>query len=318
MAEGTAVGASSRLAGVAETSWGVTPSNPSLRLFPFLTESLASSIGIVENNAIRSDRRYPQPGQGNLKPAGDIRVVWNANALAWILYRSIGGSVVPTGSAPWTHTINESPDPALPSFTLEKGYTDVGQYFVYEGVRVNTWSHEMRPEANVEGSISVIARNELHDTAPLDPSPEDIPYVPLNSYDGTALQGGSPLANITEMTLNFSNNVTGINVLFNQFYGAVLAARFRISGSFGIFFVDATQYLLYRNFTETDLDITMQDEADNFIQYQIRSVRYAGQTPQIGGEGPVFFQGDFTGYIDSVSGQQLVTVIRNDIDDITT
>lgn len=317
MAE-TAVGASSRLHAIPETVWGTTPATPQMRVVPFISESMNSAIGIIENNSIRADRRYDTPGQGNVKPAGDVRVVWGANSHAWLLYRAIGGTMFTTGAGPFTHTFQESASPDLPSFTLEKGFDDIARYFQYPGSRINTLSFELRPEANIEGSIGIIAKNEVAAATALDTTPTNQAYIPLDNFSGTFLQGSVALANLTELTLNLTNNVTGTSVLFSQFYGAVLAARLRISGTFSIFFTNVTQYNIYRNFTETDFVIRMQDLAGNFFEFQMSNVRYGGATPQIGGEGPVFFQGEFAAYTDATLGKQLQVVIKNDVANITT
>ena len=313
MAAETAVGAKSQLAWVGETTWGVYTGSPQLRLLPFVSETIKSDIGNVENPELRSDRRSSTPIQGNLKPGGDINVAWTANAHGWMVYRALGGSVVTTGTDPYTHTIQESNSPELKSMTLEKGFLDINQYFKYIGARINRLSFTIAPEANIGGAISIMAKNEQLAATSLDNTPTDQAHIPLDSFSGTVTQAAATIATLTEMTLNIDNALAGINVVASQFYGALLAARLKVSGTFSMFFADAIQFNRYRNFTETDFIIKMQDAAANFIQFQMDNVRYMGSTPQVGGEGPVFFSGEFAAYIDTASAKQIEAVVKNNI-----
>lgn len=315
MSAETAIGAKTRLAAVPETVWGTTPATPSMILVPYVSESLESNIGIVENNAIRPDRKYFSPGQGNLKPAGDVSVVWSANALGWLILRGVGASATTTGSAGsgFTHTIQETTNVDLPSVTIEKGFLDIGQYIVYKGARINTLTFEMRPESTINGSIGFMAKDEVSASTQLG-NPTDIAWIPLNSYNGTCLQEAATMANVTEMTLNFNNNLSGTHVLFSRTYGSLLASRFRITGSFGVFFLDLAHFNRYRSFTETNFDITMQDANGHFVQFKIFAARYNGSTPKVNDEGPIFFQGEFSAYVATSgpgNGKQLETIIKN-------
>ena len=312
MAE-TAVGAKSQLTWQAESTWGTAASSVNLRLLPFVSESIKSDIGIVENPEIRSDRRSSTPAQGNLKPGGDINVVWTANSHGWLVYRALGGTLSTTGTGPYVHTIQELSSPDLKSLTLEKGFLDIAQYFVYLGARINKISFAIAPEANITGAIGIMAKNETASGTSLDATPVDQSHIPLNSFNGSIIQNSITLATVTEMSLDIDNTLAGINVIASQFYGALLAARLKVSGSFSIFFANLTQYNIYRNFTESDFSILMADQTTNYIQFVMENIRFSGATPQVGGEGPVFFSGDFSAYIDSASGKQIVAGVKNDI-----
>jgi len=310
MAE-TAIGAKSQLTWQAEATWGTAASSINQRLLPFVSETIKADIGIVENPEIRSDRRSATPGQGNLKPGGDINVVWTANSHGWMVYRALGGTVSTTGTGPFVHTIQEFSSSDLKSMTLEKGFLGIGQYFVYLGARINRISFSVSPESNVTGAIGIMAKNETASGTSLDATPFDQTHLPLNSFNGSVIQNAITLATMTEMTLNIDNTLAGINVIGSQFYGALLAARLKVTGTFSMFFENLTQYNIFRNFTETDFSLLMADQATNYIQFVMENIRFGGSTPQISGEGPIFFSGDYSAYIDSVSGKQIVAGVKN-------
>lgn len=317
MATETAVGTKGWLVGVAESTWGTTPGTTPKRV-PFINESIKASIGIVEDETIRNDRGNDTPAQGLIDPAGDINVTWTADAHAWLFWRGVGGTVVVTGSAPYTHTFSEYTSPDLPSFSLEKGFTDVGQYFVETGNRINRMTFNLQPGQNVKGVISVMGKSETASGTPLNASPTTIARKPLDAFSGTLTESSTALATATEMTLTILNNVNGVNVLFSQFKGALLAARLKISGTLTAFFTNLTLYNRFRNFTESNIIVKMQDSAANFIQIHTPHIRYAGSTPAVSGEGPIFIPLEFNAYTDSVANVQLLCVVKNTLSTITT
>src|SRR6266568_4797243 len=137
MASESAIGAESQLTSIKESTWGTTPGTPTTIIIPCVSESLKANIGLVEPATIRADRRMFPPIQGNLSPSGDINIEWFANAHGRLIYFLLGGTPGDSGSGPYTHTVEESTDADLPSFTLSKEFTDIAQYLLYTGCRIS-------------------------------------------------------------------------------------------------------------------------------------------------------------------------------------
>lgn len=317
MATETAVGAKGWLVGIAEATWGTTPGGTPKRI-PFITESIKAAIGTVDDESIRNDRGNDTPAQGLINPAGDINIVWTADAHAWLFWRGIGGTVVVTGSAPYTHTFSEYTSPDLPAFSLEKGFTDIAQYFIETGNRINRMTFTLQPGQNVKGVISVMGKSETASGTPLSASPTTIARKPLDAFSGTLTESSAALATATEASLTIVNNITGVPVLFSQFKGALLAARLKVSGTLTAFFTNLTLYNRFRNFTESNIIVKMQDSAANYIQIHVPHTRYAGSTPAVSGEGPLFIPLEFNAYTDTVANAQLLCVVKNTLASITT
>lgn len=312
MAE-TAMGSRGQLAWVREAvTWGTTPVTPAMRAVPIVSESLEVNIANLESAEIRPDRQYAQPVQGNIAPQGDINVEWNANALGYFLFYLSGDTPVITGTNPYTHTFQQTLNVDLPSVTLEKGFNDIVQYYRYPGARVDRVTIAVAPNAFVTGAIGWKMKNEIYSATPLDAALTDIAHVPLNSFNGTVSEGGAALATSTKFDLTIENQLMGLNVIGSQFLGALLAQRFRITGSLEMFFTDNVKYAKFRNFTETDIVLVLADPDSHSVSFDIKSTRYTGKTPMIPGEGPVLLTLPFSAYHDAVSGDQIEFIVIND------
>jgi len=310
MASETAVGMKGWVVGVKEVTWGVNPGGTPRRI-PFVSESLKAAIGVVEDESIRSDRGNDTPAQGNINPAGDINVVWSADAHGWLFWACIAGAVTVTGTSPYLHSFSEYINPDLPSYTLERGFTDVNQYFVVTGCRMNQVTFTVQPEQTVKGAVSVIGMNEIASGTPINAAPTSITRRPLDSFSGSLNEFSIVLANATEATIRIMNNLGGVNVLFSQFKGALLAARLKISGTLTAFFTNLTLYNRFRNFTESNVIMKMQDANGRYIQIHVPHVRYTAGPPNISGEGPLFIPMEYNAYTDTVSNNQLLCQVSN-------
>jgi hypothetical protein len=312
MAE-TSMGSSSQLAWVKETTWGVTPATPAMKIVPLVSESLKVNIPAVESAEIRPDRHFAQPIQGNIAPAGDVMVEWNANALAYFLYYLCGEAPVTTGAAaPYHHVFHPTHSVDLPSVTLEKGYKDIVQYYKYPGGRINTVSFAVAPGAIVTGTINWMLKNEVHSSTPLDAAATDIAHIPFDSFHASITEAGVIMATSTKFDITFENQLVGLNVIGSQYLGALLAQRFKTSGSMELFFTNNDMYLKHRDFVDTAIVLLLTDTLAQFISADIKSARYTGDTPVIPGEGPVLLTLPFSSYHDAVSGEQVEFIVECD------
>lgn len=313
MAAETAVGSSSYVAYVKETTWKTTPGTPAMRALPIVSESLDSNITSIESAEVRPDRQFAQPIQGNLSPQGDVNVEWNADALGYFLYYTFGTAPVVTGTGPYTHVIQQTPSVILPSLTIEKGFVDITTYLQYAGARVNRITFAVAPDALVTGAIGFMMANEVVATTPLDATLTDIDHIPFNSFDGSISEGGGVIGVATKLDLTIENQLNPLKVIGSQFLGALLAQRFKVTGTLEVFFENETLYQKFRNFTESAIVAVLQDQAGSSLTLDLKSVRYTGKTPMIPGEGPVLLSMPFAVHHDTTSGKQVVATVLNNI-----
>lgn len=138
-----AKGSNSYLAFQEETTFSVVPATPALNYCYFTSESLGETINLVTSQVIRSNRNPTKPVRGNRDVAGSIKTEL-APSLGSFLKGLLGDVATTGGPAPYTHVITIDSD--IPSFIIEKGFTDLPQYLLYLGCKVNKFTLTAKAE----------------------------------------------------------------------------------------------------------------------------------------------------------------------------
>ncbi|MEW6263382.1 MAG: phage tail tube protein [Thermodesulfobacteriota bacterium] len=151
-----AMGVSGRLAYQVETTFKITPATPALKLAYFLSESLGEKINLVTSQVIRSNRNPTKPVRGNRDASGALKTEL-APSLGTLLKAALGSNTTTGAGSPYTHTMKIG---SLPSLTFEKGFTDLGQYLLFNGCKVNRMSLSVKPEGFQEIDLEFMGANE--------------------------------------------------------------------------------------------------------------------------------------------------------------
>src|SRR3990167_4024699 len=121
-----AQGSKARLVYEIESTFGRTPGGTASKKMFFRNESLAEKIELISSESLRGNRNPLKPVRGIRDVSGSISFEM-APQVGTILRAALGANTT-TGSGPYTHTMKIGD---LPSLTVEKGFTDLGQYLVF-------------------------------------------------------------------------------------------------------------------------------------------------------------------------------------------
>jgi hypothetical protein len=135
---GAGIGASFGFAVESTKGTRVTPN----RFMPFLQESMQTNQEFIRAKSVSGGRRYGQrKALGSKLPSGSINFEMQPQTTASLLRACFGGSVVTTGSNPYTHTMAGG---ALPSLTMQiltpQVDTTTTEERDYLGAMVNQWT----------------------------------------------------------------------------------------------------------------------------------------------------------------------------------
>jgi hypothetical protein len=199
-----AIGAKSRIIYQQETTFKTTPATPNANLLYFETESFQSTRNLIDSKTIRGSRDATKPIIGNKDVKGTIKT--ELQAYIGTLLKGALGNVVTVGTAvPYTHTITVG---SLPTFTIEKGFTDIGEYFLYNGCKVNKLDLTVSPEGFQNLSLDFVGARETASTTSYDSTPNDLTKVSWTGFNIAYIkEGGTPIATVTEVTLSIENNL---------------------------------------------------------------------------------------------------------------
>jgi len=288
-----AVGSQSQLLYWEEVTYGTTPGSVSASGLDFTSESIVTEVNTFASETIRNDRMIQNVLRGNQRPGGDINFELHDEGMT-TLFKHALGSVSTSGSNPYTHVISGAS--SLPvGLQFEKGFTDIAQYFLYKGCRINSLAMNFPQEGLVNGTFSVLAKEEEVGTSSQDAAATYASVPPITSFNATLYEGAGLGTSVALGTVVEANFTIENNIREDQF---VIGSRLRynlpegrrvITGSMTIFFEDVTLYNKFVNGTQASFKIICTTSGTNTVTFEFPQIQYAGTspTPVIADDGPI-------------------------------
>lgn len=145
-----------QLAFQVESTYGVTPTAPDMKKIYIKSESLREADSLETSQVLRGSRNAIKPVRGNRDVSGSISTELSPQ-MGTLLKACLGANTTTGGGSPYTHTMKVG---ALSSFTLEKGFTDIGAYLLFNGCKVSRLSIAVTPAGYQDVTIDWQGANE--------------------------------------------------------------------------------------------------------------------------------------------------------------
>ena len=289
-----------------EATYGSDPT-PGGYLLPIVSEDVRTTEKLIESKLIRSSRNPSRPGRGNQSVDGNI--VTELIAELGYFWKWALGSVTDSGSGPYTHIFKI--DNTLASFVLEKGFTDISQYFKFNGCKLGGFSLDVDSEGISQITFPVMGQKETVGSSPLDSTPVEYDPTIFDSFDiGTIEEGGASIAIVTSIRgLTFDNALSGDNYVINP---SALGIRTgigtdiaKVKGTITASFENVTLYNKAVNGTESSLKLIwskgdgLGSAGNESLEFFIPELRYERATPIIPGAVPLIVELGFVGYYEN-------------------
>jgi hypothetical protein len=170
-------------------------------------------------------------------------------------------------------------------FTMEKRFTDIGQYLNFIGCMINGLTLRIDPNAMVTGSFDIFGKDHSASGASLGTPADVASTTPFNSFNGTLYEGGSSIAIVTSLEIRLANNIAGRwAVGADNAKAAYFEGRSNCTGTLSAFFQDLTLYNKFLNGTTSSLKVILGN-GTNRTALIIPNIKYSGEaTPVIRGE----------------------------------
>lgn len=279
-----------------EATWGVNPITPSVvHGIGFKSITLKAAKGTFESEMVNANRCTIGIGDGNRTVDGNLVSDLIPEGLEVLFMHLLGNpTVVTTGSGPYTHVMKGSPG-NFQGLTIEKGYTDIDQYFIYTGIRIDSMSINLVQEGLHEITFGLIGKTEADPEATTQITGTPVSYTKngFSGYqcvisttmqsNGTVVDGayvdiGFPVSG----SLNIKNNVeTDGFVIGSEFRASAQLGKRACSGEFSVFFEDAKLYELFTSGTEVGVKFTFDNKQGQKIIFEFPACKLGGNTPEV-------------------------------------
>lgn len=298
-----AKGASAQVMLIEEATWGTTPATPAGYVLP------VSGIGgdwfsrnLIDNPTLRANRNPSAPVRGNTAVSGSFTMPLGLEYVGWVLKHAIGDAADSGTAAPYTHISKCGFDGAAAGamevgLTMEIGYTDINQYHVHTGCRLNGFTINGSSEGVCTLDVQVIGQDYAQGTSSLDSTPTEYTDTTIDHFLMTMEEGGASIANIKECSLTFSNNLDASQYVIGSAgeIGSLPSGIASCTGSITALFEDDTLLTKAENHTESDLDLIWTDGTSS-LTLQVPELVYAPASPTVSGPDGIVATLNFQAY----------------------
>lgn len=279
---------------VEETVFGTTPATPIFKALRHNTTTLNLNRASFGSDELRSDRMIADFRAGTKSVEGNVVTELSKTShddlLAGALCGEWVGNVLKAGSV-------------RKSFTLERAFEDVNEFFRYRGAQVDTLQIGMTTGAVVGLTFGFWAKGmDVAQTAIAGATYPDAPTTAtMDAISGSIKEGGTTIAVATEITLNLNNNLNPRFVIGSAESLEPSIGRSNLTGTLSAYFETSTLYQKYLTNADSSLEVICSDGVNNYT-FLIPKLKYTGGDVPVNGEGSVTIQMPFQGILDPVTG----------------
>lgn len=239
-----------------EATFGVTNPSPDAQQLYFLSEGLTQKRALNKSNVIRANRNAVKPTRDVKDVGGNIAT--ELSPFMGTPLKHLLGTVVTTGAgANKTHTYKVGSLPV--GLTIEKGFTDISQFFLYNGCKVGKGSLEFNRSGVVPFSLDFMGKKRTVSGASFDSTATDLGHLAWDMFEASIEEGGASIATVTKVTMDIENDLDGDSYVIGGGgeRTAIPAGSCLVSGLVTAHFVDAALLTKAINGTESSIRIIL-------------------------------------------------------------
>lgn len=156
----------------------------------------------------------------------------------------------------------------MPSFTLERAITDVGQYMAYSGMCVSKYATSFSAGSLNDATFTFMGSGFDRDTSTMMPGAPaaSLTYDITNAVAGVGniWSKGVPLVDsVKTMTLDIDNSLRGQKAIGTLGNAGIGVGTFMVKGSLEVYFANGAMYADFESDTYTSISLSVQDSAGN-------------------------------------------------------
>jgi hypothetical protein len=269
---------------------------------PFTSEDVSLKRNLISSKTLRSNRNPVMPVRGNKDVGGPLSIELSAY-IQRLLYCLFGSVATSPGGGAYTHTFKIGD---LPSFTYEKGFTDLDTYFLYSGCKISQLKLTVPQEGFITGAFDVLGAKRAINTVPFDDAFDDDGFVPFDAFSGQIKVDGSVVAVVTAVDLTINNNLDGSSYTIDRSNPGerryLPARKVAATGTLTALFEDISLLTLASNNTETSLELDFMNgtglgtAGNEKLTINLDEMKFSEKDPGIPGDEGIKVVLDFEAY----------------------
>ncbi|WBA79553.1 phage tail tube protein [Endozoicomonas sp. GU-1] len=292
-----ATGARHSMAYVAESAYGQTPATPAFNPIRHTSTSLALTKETIQSEELRDDRQLAAFKHGNKQVGGDISFEFSHDSFDDFLEAALCGT--------WASDELKT-GVTRRSFTVERHFSDIGQYHRFSGVELNGFTLSVAPNAMVTGTFTTVGKGLATATTPITGATyaDASTTAPFDSFSGALTVNGAASAVVTSVELTLENGLEVLFVIGSDETLQPSIGRSNLTGSMSVYLEDGSMIDRFINETETELAFTLAGDGGSYT-FTLPRIKFGSGAPEVSGTGPVVLNMDFQALFDATEQTNL-------------
>lgn len=294
-----------------ETEFGQSPTSKSGKIYPVNTLELISKQELIKPATIRGSRHQAPPARGRLSVEGSAQLPFDISAIGYIFKGLFGAPLTEAAGGSYNSTYKKhtfKPANTQPSLVIEKGFTDINQYYIYNGCKLSTFKLPFGGEGELLATVEFMGASETLGTAPYTTTPQTPAFDRLNNFHATIKEAGQEIGIVSKGELNINMGLDGsqYTVGAGNNRGGIPEGIIAVSGMVTVLFSDAVLMDKVINGTPSSLELLYTLPADvatdnKMLSISIPELVFERTSPKISGPAGVSVDLNWQGFYNTNS-----------------
>lgn len=299
-----------------ESQFGVNPLTKNAVKMPFNSVNVGVNQNLTEDSTIRNRRDPAKPTRGYIDVSGQVVVPVDPVLFGYWLKALFGNPTTEEDNETYTHEFK--PGDNQPSFLLDKGFTDIGQYELLNGCKVSQLSMSIGGDGELTANVDVMGAKSEFFNQPYSASYTEYPLNKFSQFQAYILESGADVGVITEADFNINASLDGNQYVIgsNGTRGDIPEGIMQISGNVTALF--ASRALLDKAISgvSTSLTIGFEDKLTGYsLEFLFPEIEFGATSPTIEGPQGILVTLPWRAFYRSNSyGTSVVVTLINDLE----
>lgn len=298
-----------------EEAYGASPAVKSGRVLKFNSESLSANREAEEPETIAGRRDSVEPILGNIDVSGSLTLPAELISMGLIMRGLLGAPMTTEADELYRHVFKTSAEP--PSMVIEKGFTDTGVYFLYNGCKVSSFEMTVGGSGELTVTVGIIGGKRTLNTESYDTAPISLPFVRLQNFKASIHEDGVLIGNVSSFSVNINPNLENDKYAIGGggFRTELPEGLLSVTGTISTFFKDASLLQKAVDSVTTSLKLVLDAGAKGSFELLFPEVRLEQKDPEVGGPGGIMATFNWKAHYEaSVEDSSVVATLINEIE----
>lgn len=170
------------------------------------------------------------------------------------------------------------------SYSIMRKFIDIAEFVVFSGCRVNKMTLNIKPNAVVEGTVSLVGVDMSASEPAGATYGSTTTTSSMDNFSAQALEDNVVIATLTAIDISLDNGVEAKFVVGKKAAANLLWGRSEASGKATLLFADQTMLEKFLNETESSVQLTLEDREGNAYRLLMNKVIYTSGDQNMSGE----------------------------------